>query len=595
VDRIASLPAAVRASALLALLAFLPVIVSVESGSPSRPTHAGVRAAAGVRADPLIRVRPAPPPPAHPRGGNRRPAVIVQPHSVNVAPGGLAGFTAAASGTPAPRTQWQRSVNGGRTWTNVRGAHRVTLTFTAKHTQNGSEYRAVFTNASGRATTRTARLAVRSGSGRSRASGGSGGSGASGAPGGSGASGGSGATPAPQILVQPSDQTVESGLPATFGTVTSGVVSSVQWQISTDAGAGWSNVPNATALSYSFLTAESENGYEYRAVLSNSGGSATTRAATLTVSAPPSATAPQVTSQPADQDVTSGSYATFTTAASGSPTPSVQWQVSTNGGQAWTAILGANSTSYTFRASTQNGYEYRAVFTNVAGSATTSAAWMVVVEQSANWSGYVALGQQFSTVTGSWNAPAVTCLGGATTFSSQWIGIDGDGDNNVEQDGTEADCLNGVPTYDAWYEMYGDNNVNDGYEVELSTSTYPVRPGDAMAASVNLTGSTWTLAISDATAGWQFSIPIATPNPAPQQVSAEWILERPEINGSLSSLADFGSAAFSGATATDNATSGPISSFSNEPLQMVDSDALASPGPLISGGSGFTVAWDGST
>ena len=37
---------------------------------------------------------------------------------------------------------------------------------------------------------------------------------------------------------------------------------------------------DATALSYSFLTAQSENGYEYRAVLSNSGGSATTRAAT---------------------------------------------------------------------------------------------------------------------------------------------------------------------------------------------------------------------------------------------------------------------------------------------------------------------------
>ena len=159
--------------------------------------------------------------------------------------------------------------------------------------------------------------------------------------------------------------------------------------------------------------------------------------------------------------------------------------------------------------------------------------------------------------------------------------------------------MNGAPTYDAWYEMYGDDNVNDGYEVELSPSTYPVRPGDAMSASVGLTGSTWTLAISDATAPWQFSVPIATPNPAPQQVSAEWILERPEINGSLSSLSDFGSATFSGATATDNATSGPISSFSNEPLQMIEPvessyDMLASPGPLVSGGSGFTVAWDGS-
>lgn len=404
----------------------------------------------------------------------------------------------------------------------------------------------------------------------------------------------------PEVLVQPSDDSVQSGLPATFGTVAGGVVTGVQWQVSTDGGASWSNVPNATALSYSFLAAESENGYEYRAVLSNSGGSTTTRAATLTVSAPPGPSAPQVTTQPSNQDVPSGSYATFTAAASGSPTPSVQWQVSTNGGQAWSNILGANSTTYTLRVTSQNGYDYRAVFTNPNGSVPTNAAWLVVVDQSYNWSGYAATGQGFSTVTGSWTAPAVTCTGSATTFSSQWIGIDGDGDNFVEQDGTESDCLSGAPSYDAWYEMFGDPAVNGGYEVELSTTNYPVTPGDAMSASVALAGSTWTLAISDATAGWQFSTPIAQPNPAPQQLSAEWILERPEINSSLSSLSDFGSAAFTGATATDSATSGPISLFSNEPLQMIGQvgsgyDILASPGPLVSGGAGFTVNWAGSS
>jgi Peptidase A4 family/Immunoglobulin I-set domain len=409
----------------------------------------------------------------------------------------------------------------------------------------------------------------------------------------------SGATPVPQVLVQPSDQSVQSGLPATFGTVAAGVVTSVQWQVSTDGGADWSDVANATALSYSFLAAESENGDEYRAVLSNSGGSTTTRAATLTVSAPPSPSAPQVTTQPSNQDVTSGSYATFTAAASGFPAPSVQWEVSTNGGQNWSNILGANSTSYTLHVTNQNGYDYRAVFTNLSGTATTNAAWLVVVDQSWNWSGYVATGQGFSTVTGNWTAPAVTCTGSATTYSSQWIGIDGDGDNFVEQDGTESDCLNGVPSYDAWYEMFGDDAVNGGYEVELSPANYPVAPGDAMTASVSLAGSTWTLAISDGTAGWQFSTPIVQPNPAPQQISAEWILERPEVNGSLSSLSDFGSAAFTGATATDTATSGPISSFTNEPLQMVEPagssyDILASPGPLNSGGTGFSVTWNGS-
>ena len=195
---------------MLALLALVVVAVGVASGPRSRPARAGLRtttgtsvgttaraglrtttgtsvgttAGAGLRtttgigAGPLMALRPAPAQPARRPGGRRRPTVIVQPHSVKVAPGDLAGFTAAASGTPAPRTQWQRSVNGGRTWTNIPGARRVTFTFTAKHSQNGTEYRAVFTNGSGRATTRAARLAVAAGSRRSGGSGGSGGSGA---------------------------------------------------------------------------------------------------------------------------------------------------------------------------------------------------------------------------------------------------------------------------------------------------------------------------------------------------------------------------------------------------------------------------------
>ncbi len=192
----------------------------------------------------------------------------------------------------------------------------------------------------------------------------------------------------------------------------------------------------------------------------------------------------------------------------------------------------------------------------------------------------------------------MTCPGTATTYSSQWIGIDGaDGDDTVEQDGTESDCLGGVPTYDAWYEMYGDSAVNNGDEVELSPSIDRVSPGDAMTASVSLTGSTWTLAISDTTAGWQSTTPVASPSPAPEQSSAEWIVERPGVNGSLSSLADFGTAAFTGAAATDAAASGPISAFNYVPIEMTNSDngVLSTPGPLGSGGAGFSATWNASS
>jgi|HubBroStandDraft_6_1064221.scaffolds.fasta_scaffold111144_1 hypothetical protein len=547
---------------------------------------------------PMMRLHPGPAPMVRPRGGRRRPAIVVQPRSVTVSSGRLAGFTAVASGSPAPTAQWQHSVNGGRTWTNIPGAHRVTYVFAAKPSQSGNEYRVVFTNRLGRATTKAARLTIgrrrSSGSGGTTSpnGGGSGGSGGSGGAGSSGASGGRITSP-PQIIVQPADQSVQNGDPATFITGAIGVVAGTQWQVSTDAGADWSNVPNATSTTYAMIATPGDSGYEYRAVLSNSAGSATTRAATLTVAGPPGNSAPQVTTQPTNQTIADGDYATFTAAASGYPVPTTQWQTSSDGGQTWVPVLGATSTSYTFQPTTaQNGYEYRAVFSSVAGTATTNAATIVIAAQSGNWSGYFALGQAFSAVTGSWSVPAVTCPTSATSYSSQWIGIDGAQSQTVEQDGTESDCFGGAPSYDAWYEMYGDNAVNSGYEVELSPTSYPVAPGDAMTASVSLAGPTWTLAISDTTRNWTYSINISTPSPAPQQSSAEWIVERPEVGGSLATLSDFGNAAFTNATATNGSVSGPITDFAYQASQMVGSQVLANPGPLTAGGSGFNVAWN---
>jgi hypothetical protein len=84
--------------------------------------------------------------------------------------------------------------------------------------------------------------------------------------------------------------------------------------------------------------------------------------------------------QPANQTVTAGQTATFTAAASGSPTPTVQWQLSTNGGSTWGNIAGATATTFavTNTTTSQSGSEYRAVFTNSAGSATSNAATLTV-------------------------------------------------------------------------------------------------------------------------------------------------------------------------------------------------------------------------
>jgi predicted alpha-1,2-mannosidase len=90
--------------------------------------------------------------------------------------------------------------------------------------------------------------------------------------------------------------------------------------------------------------------------------------------------APAVTTQPQDATVASGASATFTAAASGDPAPVVQWQSATPGSASWTDVSGATSPTLSVPdvASTADGTQYRAVFTNLAGDVTTSTATLHV-------------------------------------------------------------------------------------------------------------------------------------------------------------------------------------------------------------------------
>ncbi|WP_435280556.1 immunoglobulin I-set domain protein [Streptomyces koelreuteriae] len=90
---------------------------------------------------------------------------------------------------------------------------------------------------------------------------------------------------------------------------------------------------------------------------------------------------PKVTQAPTDQTVAPGDKVTFVAAAEGTPEPAVRWQVSTDGGQTWSAIEGATRTSYSFTAQAgQNGYRYRAEFKNTAGTTRTSPITLTVKE-----------------------------------------------------------------------------------------------------------------------------------------------------------------------------------------------------------------------
>lgn len=103
---------------------------------------------------------------------------------------------------------------------------------------------------------------------------------------------------APTITIQPTSQTVTEGETATFTVVASGTeLLSYQWQQSTDSGLNWTDITGATDATYTTEgTTTSMNDYQYRCVVSNSTGSVTSAAATLTVNAKPTYTITAVSS-----------------------------------------------------------------------------------------------------------------------------------------------------------------------------------------------------------------------------------------------------------------------------------------------------------
>ena len=59
----------------------------------------------------------------------------------------------------------------------------------------------------------------------------------------------------------------------------------VKWQVSSDGGITWTDIPGATSTTYSFLAQTTDNGKRYRAVFTNSNASVSTAAAILSVRA----------------------------------------------------------------------------------------------------------------------------------------------------------------------------------------------------------------------------------------------------------------------------------------------------------------------
>ena len=104
--------------------------------------------------------------------------------------------------------------------------------------------------------------------------------------------------------------------------------------------------------------------------------------AKFTIKAKDKTTPPAVSSQPVSAEVPEDGSATFTVTASGTTPLLCQWQVDKNDGAGWTDISGAVNASYTAEKVTaeQNGWKYRCVIKNTAGSVESNAATLTVKE-----------------------------------------------------------------------------------------------------------------------------------------------------------------------------------------------------------------------
>jgi len=213
---------------------------------------------------------------------------------------------------------------------------------------------------------------------------------------------------APSISTEPANQAVTVGQTATFTVAATGTAPlTYQWQKNGAA------VSGATSASYTTpATTSADNGAQFVVVVSNSVGSLTSIAATLTVNA--IAVPPSITTQPANQTVTLGQTATFTVVATGAALLSYQWQK--NGA----AISGATSASYTTLATTSadNGAQFVVVVSNSAGSVTSNAATLTVTASAVSPS--ITTQPANQTVTAGQTATFTVVATGTSPLSYQW-------------------------------------------------------------------------------------------------------------------------------------------------------------------------------
>ena len=261
------------------------------------------------------------------------PSVTTQPQNKTVSVGASASFTVKASGSSLSY-QWQFRKSASDSWSNCSNGTSATFSVEAKTYRDGYQYRCKVSNAVGTVYSSAATLRVK-----------------------------------PAITTQPKAATVPVGSRASF-TVKAEGATSYQWQFRKSADAGWSSCSDGTGAAFSVEAKTYRDGYQYRCKVTNAAGSVYSNAATLRVT-------PAITTQPQSVTVSAGGIASFTVITEGAT--SYQWQFLKPDSEVWSNCSNGTSATLTVEAKHyRNGYRYRCLVRNAAGTTISEAAYLWV-------------------------------------------------------------------------------------------------------------------------------------------------------------------------------------------------------------------------
>ena len=203
---------------------------------------------------------------------------------------------------------------------------------------------------------------------------------------------------------------------------------------------------------------------------------------------------------------------------------------------------------------------------------------------SRNWSGYVATGGTFTSVSGTWIVPQPDP--NVAGVDATWVGIGGANSTDLIQAGIEATVNpDGSIEYDAWTETLPQST---------RTISLTVNGGDTVSVSIaEQSGGTWLVEMKNATTGRTFTTTIRY---ASSRSSAEWIEEAPSIGRGIAPLDSFGIVKFTSGTTVVDGTKKTIAAANAKAVTMADGadQPLAVPSGIGSDGSSFSVARTGN-